>query len=103
MSNRPSVRYPDNYTGYRYDDPAAPLPPITKQTMLAALEAGREARRNPTQPVFDDEGRLQVTVLNPYAGKSSVLHELWSMGYQGRHTAAGQARWDRMMKLWPPG
>lgn len=99
MTNRAPVRYPDDYTGFRYDDPEAPLPPITAETMIAALEAGKAARKNPTPvPEPDDQGVRTFIVRNPYAGKSRTLCELWSMGYQGRDTAEGQARWDRMMK-----
>ncbi len=94
-----AVRYPDDYTGFRYDDPDAPLPPITKETVIEALDAGRAARKNPAQPAIDDQGRMHITILNPYAGKSHVLSEMWLMGYRGCDTAEGRARWEKAMRL----
>lgn len=81
------VRYPADYTGYRYDDPAATLPPITGETCRRAYEEGRAASQhhieNHTEYPFEapDYGRAP----NPYRGKSMTLHHLWQAGWESSY------------------
>lgn len=93
MSTRP-YQYPDDYTGFRYDDPYAPLPPITRESILRALEEGRTARAD-----LSPADRLAGGNPNPYAGKSRTLAEMWSDGYRGIETPEDRERFDEAMRL----
>lgn len=81
------VRYPRDYDGYRYDDPSAPLPPITGETCRRAYEEGRAASQdhlnNHTEfPLTSpDWGRAP----NPYRGRSMTLHYLWRAGWDSSY------------------
>lgn len=84
--------YPDDYVGFRYDDPGAQRVLITRESATRALEDGRAARKNPTTPTVDDAGQRLIADRNPYRGKSMVLAGLWDMAYEGRENPEGQAR-----------
>jgi hypothetical protein len=85
-------RYPADYTGYRYDDPAAPLPPITGETCLRAYNEGRAASQNRlTNHIeypfeYPDYGRAP----NPYRGKSKTLDYLWRAGWDSNYPKPGE-------------
>ncbi len=72
MSWKPP-QYPDDYTGYRYTNPGSTPLPITKETMIAALEEGRAARAAVPPGGYRPP--------NPYAGRSMTLDWLWRSGY----------------------